>query len=67
MFLVPGLKFPEENTEKACQMEQKCFAVDFKDRQSFMKSLLCVFLRHVVMMSFNNTTKEVNFMLFAMY
>lgn len=67
MFLATGLKFPEENTEQICQMEQRCFAVDFKDRKSFMQSLVCVFIYHIVMLPFNNTAKEVNFLLFPMY
>ena len=45
MFLVPGLKFPEKNTEKTCQTEQRCFAVDFKDRDS-LKSGICFYTSH---------------------
>lgn len=36
-------------------------------KESFMRSLLCVFIDHIVMMSFNNTTEEANFMLFPMH
>lgn len=66
MFVVSGLRFSEEKA-KTCQMEQRHFAVDFKDGERFMKSLLCVFIHHIVMMSFSNSTKETNFIPFPMY
>lgn len=32
-----------------------------------MKSLVCVFIHHIIMMSFNNTTEEADFILFPIY
>lgn len=56
-----------KKTQKTYQTEHICFAVDFKERESFMKSLVCVFIHHIIMMSFNNTTEEADFILFPIY
>lgn len=42
-------------------------SVDSTDGERFMKSLLYVFMHHIVMMPFSNSTKEANFILFPMY
>lgn len=43
------------------------FSVDFTDGKRFKQNLLCVFIHHIVMMSFSNCTSEANFILFPMY